>query len=70
MDKLASLLKEMDSLVVAFSGGVDSTFLLYRTKKYVKGDVIAIISVSEIHKKTEMKQAEIIAKEIGVAHMP
>jgi len=69
VDKLTSFLKEINSLAVAFSGGVDSTFLLYMAKKYVKGDVIAITSVSEIHKKTEIKQAEIIAKEIGVVHI-
>lgn len=68
LEKLICFLQEIDSLAVAFSGGVDSTFLLYMAKRYIK-DVIAITSVSEIHKEEDIKQAERIAEKIKVYHI-
>ncbi len=69
LEKLICFLQEIDSLAIAFSGGVDSTFLLYMSKKFVKENVIAITSVSEIHKEKDIRQAEAIAKEIKVHHI-
>ena len=69
LNKLISFLEKMDSLAVAFSGGVDSTFLLYMAKRHVKENIIAITSVSEIHKKTDIKQAEAIAKKMRITHI-
>lgn len=40
--KLDSILKDLNSMVVAFSGGVDSTFLLHRAKLIRKSGVIAV----------------------------
>ena len=69
LNRLSSFLKRLDSLVIAYSGGVDSTFLLYMAKENVKGKVIAVTSVSKIHKRREIRDAEIMAKEIGVEHI-
>jgi pyridinium-3,5-biscarboxylic acid mononucleotide sulfurtransferase len=40
--KLDSILKDLNSMVVAFSGGVDSTFLLHRANLIRKSGVIAV----------------------------
>ena len=42
LNKLDSILKDLNSFVVAFSGGVDSTFLLHRAHPVRKSAVIGI----------------------------
>ena len=39
---LDTILKELDSFVVAFSGGVDSSFLLHRSHKVRKSSIMAV----------------------------
>lgn len=58
-EKLNSILKGLNSAVVAFSGGVDSSFLLYKAHKIRKSGIIAVtiktpyIPVREINEATE-----------------
>ncbi|SJZ43307.1 ATP-dependent sacrificial sulfur transferase LarE [Selenihalanaerobacter shriftii] len=67
--KLQQSIKEMDSLLIAFSGGVDSTFLL-RVAYDILGDkVAAFTSASKIHPDEETEEARELAKKIGVRHI-
>ncbi|MCL4492842.1 MAG: ATP-dependent sacrificial sulfur transferase LarE [Nitrospirae bacterium] len=66
-EKLLSILKEMQSVVLAFSGGVDSTFLL----KAVRESGIrhlAVTAFSETMPGSELKCAEETARLMGVHH--
>lgn len=46
LEKLTEILRAIDTLVVAFSGGVDSTFLLlYARKIFAEGDPTAGITL-------------------------
>ena len=65
---LKEYLKGLGSAAVAFSGGVDSTFLC-KTAKDVLGDrAIAITVVSPYIPKWEIEEAIALAKEIGIRH--
>jgi uncharacterized protein len=67
LDELLTILKDMKSVVVAFSGGVDSAFLLKAIKESgIKS--LAVTAYSETMPESELRSAEDTAKLIGAAH--
>ena len=64
--KLSEYLKSMDSLVVAFSGGVDSAFLLKAARNVLEDRVVAFTIASPYHLQWEVKEAISLAEEMGV----
>jgi len=70
IEKLIKLLKHQKRVLVAFSGGVDSTLLLHLAIKILgKENVLAVTATSETYSKNELTQAKTLAKKIGAKHI-
>ena len=68
-EMLIKILKEKKKICIAFSGGVDSTFLLKAAKEALDKNILAITIVSSMNPKREIKESVEFCKEIGVKHI-
>lgn len=57
-EKLEKILDQYDALLVAFSGGVDSTFLLYMAHAVMGENVVAVTAQSPLHPERERQFTE------------
>ena len=74
--KLDSILENLRSFIVAFSGGVDSSFILYRARSLKKINTMAVtihtpyIPMREIREASEFTKTHDIKHEIIEMHFP
>lgn len=67
--RLFHLLQGYDGLLVAFSGGVDSSFLLAAARQVLGNRVTAVTAESPVHPLRERQAAADLARELQVEHI-
>lgn len=67
LQRLREILREQDGLLVAFSGGVDSTFLLKVALDELGSRCHAVTCVSETMARAESEDARRLGEELGLA---
>lgn len=68
-EQLKTYIKALGKVAVAFSGGVDSTFLAYVAKEALGDQAMAITVDSPYIPRWEIEEAKVLAKQIGIEHM-
>lgn len=69
LKRLKNILQGMKRVIVAYSGGIDSTFLLYMAKSVLgKDNVLAVTALSESYPQSEKRNAIETAKRLSVPH--
>ncbi|MBM4348555.1 MAG: ATP-dependent sacrificial sulfur transferase LarE [Deltaproteobacteria bacterium] len=70
IEKLKEIFQSMGKVVVAFSGGVDSTFLLKIARDTLGAEnVLAVTALSPLYPERELRGAKKMAEEMGVKHL-
>src|SRR5437773_10619874 len=65
LDRARAIVRDLDSVLVAFSGGVDSTLLLKLALEQLADRAVAVLASSPAYPESEQKEARAMARSLG-----
>ncbi len=65
LDRARAIVRDLDSVLVAFSGGVDSTLLLKLALDELGGRAVAVLASSPAYPESEQDEARATARSLG-----
>ncbi len=68
LDRLTEIIRNLDSVLVAFSGGIDSTLVLKVAQDALGDKALAVTAVSPTFPEIELEWTAKLAAEIGARH--
>ena len=67
--RLFSALQAQESLIVAYSGGVDSAYLAYAAHQALGPNALAVTASSASYPESHRRMAESVAQQVGFRHL-
>jgi len=68
-EKLAEILRELQSVVVGFSGGVDSAYLAYMANRVLGNNALCVTAISPSYPEFQKKETALFVEQFGLNHL-